>query len=103
MIAVIETGGKQYRVEPGTTLRVEKIAGSAGDKISFDKVLLLADGADVKIGAPFLPKIKAEAVVLRQGRTRKEIVFHYHSKTRKRTKNTHREYFTEVRIEKISA
>ena len=101
MFAIIETGGKQYKAEPGTKIKVEKLAGAAGDKVSFDKVLLFSDGGEVKIGMPYL-KAKAEAVILRQGRTRKEVVFHYHSKTRKRTKNTHRQHFTEVQIEKIS-
>ena len=103
MFAIIETGGKQYKAEPGVKLKVEKIAGAAGDKVSFDKVLLFADGDAVKVGAPYLEKAKAEAVVVRQARTRKQVVFHYHSKTRKRTKNPHRQHFTEVQIEKISA
>ncbi len=102
MFAIIETGGKQYKAEPGAKLRVEKLAGKSGDKISFDKVLLFADGGEVRIGAPYIPKAKAEGVVLRQARTRKQVVFHYHSKTRTRVKNTHRQHFTEVQIEKIS-
>ncbi len=103
MFAIIETGGKQYKAEPGGKLKVEKLSGMSGDQVSFDKVLLFADGNEVKIGAPYLEKAKAEGVVLRQTRSRKQVVFHYHSKTRKRTKNTHRQQFTEVQIEKISA
>ncbi|MCL5016260.1 MAG: 50S ribosomal protein L21 [Patescibacteria group bacterium] len=103
MFAIIETGGKQYKVEPGGKLKTEKLPGSSGDKVSFDKVLLFSDGSDVKVGVPYLEKAKVEGVVLRQARSRKQIVFHYHSKTRKRTKNTHRQNFTEVQIEKITA
>ena len=101
MFAVIETGGKQYRVSPGTKIKVEKLA-SEGEDFVFDKVLLVSDGKELKIGKPYLEGSKVEAKVLGQGRARKIIVFRYHSKTRYRKKKGHRQPFTEVEVTKIS-
>ncbi len=98
--AVIETGGKQYRVSPGTKIKVEKLT-SEGDNFVFDKVLLIGEGADVKIGKPYLTGSKVEAKILKQGRDKKKIVFRYKSKTRQRKKKGHRQHFTEVEITKI--
>ena len=100
-LAVIKTGGKQYIVKEGEKLKVEKIIAKEGDKINFDRVLLVADES-VKIGAPIVDGAKVTAKVLKQGRTRKIVVFHYHSKTRHRKKAGHRQHFTEVEILKIS-
>ncbi len=99
--AVIETGGKQYKVSPGDKIKIEKISGKEGEDVHFDKVLLKADGASVEVGAPYLTGAKVEATVLRQARDKKKIVFRYHSKTRYRKKKGHRQHFTEVQIEKI--
>ncbi|MEK7195445.1 MAG: 50S ribosomal protein L21, partial [Patescibacteria group bacterium] len=95
--AVIETGGKQYRVAAGEKLKIEKVVPKTGNGFSFDKVLLLADGDNVKIGTPYIEGAKVEADVLGQGRDRKKIVFKYHSKTRYRKKKGHRQHFTEVK------
>lgn len=100
-IAVIETGGKQYKVAAGQKLKIEKIAGEPGGEISFDKVLLRAEGADAEVGAPYLQGAKVTAKVVRQDRTGKKIVFRYHSKTRYRKFKTHRQEFTEVEITHI--
>lgn len=99
--AVIQTGGKQYRVSPGQKLKIEKLNAKMGDKVLFDKVLLIADGDNIKIGTPYIEGAKIEANVLKQARDKKKIVFRYHSKTRYRKKKGHRQYFTEVEIIKI--
>jgi len=98
MFAVIETGGKQYRVAPGQKIKIEKLKAAAGDQIIFDKVLLKTDGDRVEIGAPHLPGASVEAKLLKQGRNKKIIVFKYHSKTRYRKKKGHRQPYTEVEI-----
>ena len=96
--AVIETGGKQYRVSTGDVVRVEKLAASSEGAVSFDRVLLLVDGEDVQIGTPYLEGKKVDGKVVEAGRDKKKIVFRYHSKTRHRKKKGHRQPFTEVRI-----
>lgn len=99
--AVIETGGKQYKVSPGQKIRVEKLDAEEGADFSFDRVLLRVDGEKVEIGTPYISGAKVEAKILRNGRERKKIVFKYHSKTRYRKKKGHRQHFTEVEIERI--
>ena len=88
--AIIETGGKQYRVEAGQKLHIEKLDVPAGGNISFDKVLLTANGDDVKVGAPYVAGAKVEGKLVKQARADKVIVFKYHSKTRYRKKKGHR-------------
>ena len=102
MFAVIETGGKQYRVTSGQKLKIEKISGEAGSSISFDKVLLVVNDDDVKVGKPYVDGAGVSGKVLKQGRGRKIIVFKYHSKTRYRKKKGHRQEFTEIEITDIS-
>jgi large subunit ribosomal protein L21 len=99
--AVIETGGKQYKVSAGQKLKVEKLGADARASFVFDKILLRADGEKVEIGVPYVENAKVEAKVVRQARDRKKIVFKYHSKTRQHKKKGHRQHFTEVVIEKI--
>ena len=99
--AVIETGGKQYKVSTGTKLKVEKLEAEAGSVITFDKVLLAAGGSEPQIGTPYVDGMKIEAKVLRQARDRKKTVFRYHSKTRYRKRKGHRQHFTEVQITKV--
>lgn len=98
-IAVIETGGKQYKVSEGQKIKIEKLVSDKGDVI-FDKVLLISD-KDVKVGTPYLENAKVEGKVVKEGREKKKIVFRYHSKTRYRKKKGHRQPFTEVEITKI--
>lgn len=100
--AVIETGGKQYKISPKQKVKIEKLNAQAGDSFNFDKVLLIADGDDVKIGAPYVEGVKVEAKILKQGRDKKKIIFRYHSKTRQRRKKGHRQHHTEVEISKIN-
>jgi large subunit ribosomal protein L21 len=103
MFAVIETGGKQYRVTTGTKLKVEKLPVEAGKSFVFDKVLLVSgDKEEITLGRPYVAGAKVEAEVLRNARDRKKIVFRYHAKTRYRKKAGHRQQFTEVVIGKIS-
>lgn len=101
--AVIKTGGKQYLVHPGQKLKVEKLDAAEGGIVSFDEVLLTADGDDVKIGAPRVEGVRVEARVLTQARSKKVIVFKYRPKARSRVKRGHRQRFTEVEISKIFA
>ncbi|PIT93406.1 MAG: 50S ribosomal protein L21 [Candidatus Harrisonbacteria bacterium CG10_big_fil_rev_8_21_14_0_10_38_8] len=102
MFAVIQTGGKQYRVSPGNTIKIEKLESEEGSDIVFDQVLLKVDGDNVSVGKPVIEGAKVTAKVLEQGRNKKVIVFKYKSKTRQRTKNTHRQPFTEVEITAIN-
>ena len=98
MYAVIETGGKQYKVQEGDVITVEKLKAEAGDTITFDKVLLMSDGKEVKVGTPYL----AEAVtgsVVENGKGKKVIIFKYKAKKDYRKKQGHRQPYTMVKIE----
>ncbi len=99
--AIIETGGKQYRVSDGQKLKVEKLPGEEGSVVMLDKVLLTTNGSAVAIGTPYVSGAAVEAKVLRQARSPKEIVFRYHPKTRYRKKKGHRQHFTELEIVKV--
>jgi large subunit ribosomal protein L21 len=101
MLAVIETGGKQYKISPGQKIKIESIEASADGKVIFDKVLLLADEEKIEIGTPYLNNKLVEGKLIRQGRGDKQIIFRYHSKTRYRKKKGHRQNFSEVEISKI--
>jgi len=101
MYAVIETGGKQYRVEVGTELEVELLEVSPGDAITLDRVLLVADGDTAEIGRPLVENASVAAQVLRQARGEKLINFKYGPKTRRRVKKGHRQELTVLRISDI--
>ena len=98
MYAVIETGGKQYRVQEGDILTVEKLCQDAGSKVEFDKVLVLGEGADVKIGAPYVDGAKVFGNVVENGKGQKVIIFKYKSKKDYRKKQGHRQPYTMVEI-----
>jgi len=100
-IAIIQTGGKQFKVSPGGKIKIGKISADKGGDLIFNEVLLIADGDKVKIGAPYVDGAKIEGKILKQGREKKKIVFRYHSKTRYRKKKGHRQDYTEVEIGKI--
>lgn len=100
MIAIIETGGKQYLVAPGTKLQVEKLPAQAGDTVTFDKVLLTADGKNVQVGKPYLTGATVEAKVAKQGRGRTIHVLKFKAKSKYRRKQGHRQAYTEVEITK---
>lgn len=101
MYAVIETGGKQYRVEKGSVIRVERIDVPEGEKIVFERVLM-AGGEGKVLAGPEAGKVKVEGTVVRQGKGRKIIVFKYKPKKGYHRKQGHRQLFTEVRVDKIT-
>jgi len=101
MYAVIETGGKQYRVQQGDVVFVEKIDAEEGTNVNFDKVLLVSKEGDIVAGKPYVDGAKVEAVVLEQGKAKKIVVFKYKAKKNYRKKQGHRQPFTKVRIENI--
>jgi large subunit ribosomal protein L21 len=98
MYAVIETGGKQYRVEVGTELEVELLDASAGESVALDRVLLVADGDQASIGRPLVAGASVSAEVVRQDRAPKVISFKYRPKARRRVKKGHRQDFLLLRI-----
>lgn len=104
MIAVIETGGKQYLIQEGQRLKIEKIAGDVGTEVTFDKVLLLAkeDGTDVQIGTPYLDGVTVTASVEAQGRDKKIRVVKYKRKTRYKRVIGHRQHKTKVQFKKVA-
>lgn len=103
MIAIIQTGGKQYQVAEGEKLRIEKIEGEVGTKVTFEEVLLVGDEAKVSVGAPTVAKARVEATILKQDKADKVTGIKHHSKKRYKVKFGHRQPFTEVQIEKIKA
>jgi len=103
MIAVVKTGGKQYKVSPKSKLKIEKIKGDEGAKVIFDEVLLTSskDGNNVNIGNPMIKDAKVEAKILKQGRAKKIEIVKHKAKKRYNRKAGHRQLFTEVEVEKI--
>jgi len=101
MYAVIETGGKQYRVEVGTVFAVERLEGDPGQQFEIERVLLVADGDEAAIGRPVVEGARVTASVLRQDRADKVIVFKYRPKARRRVKHGHRQEQTVLRIDDI--
>lgn len=103
MYAIIETGGKQYKVAQGDVVFVEKLDVEEGAEITFDKVLLSADGETVKVGTPVVEGATVTAKVLKNGKAKKVIVFKMKSKKNERKKKGHRQPFTKVEITAINA
>lgn len=103
MKAVIKTGGKQYQVAEGDVIKIEKLDNQNGDKLVFDEVLLLIDGDKVKLGAPYIDKVKVEGTLVQNFKEKKIDVFKYKNKTRYRRKIGHRHQKSEVKIDKIIA
>lgn len=102
MYAVIKTGGKQYRVEPGQVLVIEKLAGDPGDELAFDNLLMVVgDEGEPLIGTPYVSGAKAYGTVLSQERGKKILVFKYKPKSNYRRRQGHRQSHTRVRIERI--
>jgi len=101
MIAVIKTGGKQYKVSPGDKIKIEKIDKKEGAEVSFKDVLLVEKNKKLQIGEPMVKGAKVVGKVLRQDKADKVIVFKYKPKTRYRKKTGHRQPFTEVEITNI--
>jgi len=101
MFAVIKTGGKQYRVAADDILKIEKLAGEAGDMVEFSEVLMVGEGGDASIGAPFVDGALVTAEVVTQGRTRKIIAFKKRRRQNSRRTIGHRQHLTTVRIAEI--
>jgi large subunit ribosomal protein L21 len=97
MYAVVNTGGKQYKVQKGETLRIEKIPGEVGSSVTFDKVLMVADGENIRVGQP------VQAQIVEQDKAKKILIFKYKRRKRYRRKNGHRQPFTAIRIDGIEA
>ncbi|ODP98897.1 MULTISPECIES: 50S ribosomal protein L21 [Salinivibrio] len=103
MYAVFQSGGKQHRVSEGQTIRLEKLDVETGESVEFDNVLLVANGEDVKVGAPFVSGGKVTAEVVTHGRGDKVKVVKFRRRKHSRKQMGHRQWFTEVKITGISA
>ena len=102
MHAIIETGGKQYKVAEGDTLFIEKLPVEAGEAVTFDKVLAVIDGENVTVGTPVVEGAKVDASVVKNGKGKKIIVFKYKPKKGYRRKQGHRQPYTKVEITAIN-
>ncbi|MEA3276169.1 MAG: 50S ribosomal protein L21 [Pseudomonadota bacterium] len=103
MYAVIQTGGKQYRVAEGDVLKIEKIAADEGASVELDKVLMVADGDDVKVGKPYLEGGKVTATVKAHGRAKKVKIIKFRRRTQHLKHQGHRQWFTQLEVTGINA
>ena len=103
MYAVIESGGKQYRAEPGGFVEVERLPQEVGEQVTLDKVLLVADGEEIRVGRPTVEGASVLATVVGQRKRKKVTFFHYVPKKRQRKKVGHRQYYTRLRVDSIQA
>ena len=103
MFAILETGGKQYRVQPGDVLFIEKIEGEAQSSVTFDKVAMVSDDNGTKIGAPYVEGATVSATLLKNGKSKKITVFTYKPKKSSKRKMGHRQPYSQVRIDAINA
>ena len=103
MYAVIKTGGKQYRVAPGQTIRVEKLDGSIGDQVNIKDVLLVSDGETVKVGQPLLAEAEVTATIVEQHKAKKIVVFKKKRRKAYRRTQGHRQLYTALRVQEIKA
>ena len=102
MYAVIRSGGKQHRVEPGEVLRLEKLDASEGETVNFDKVMMIGEGENIQIGTPFVDGGAVTAEVVSHGRGDKITIIKMRRRKHYRRQAGHRQYFTEVKIKEIS-
>ena len=103
MYAVIETGGKQYRVQEGDQLFVEKLEIQEGEAVELNKVLLVSNDGNVTVGKPFVEGVSVSAKVLENGKARKVVIYKYKAKKDYRKKQGHRQPYTKLEIQKINA
>ena len=103
MFAIIETGGKQYKVQEGDVIFVEKLAGEENSTVVFDKVIAVGDGSDIKVGAPYIEDASVEANLVKSGKAPKIIVYKMKPKKNYRRKQGHRQPYTKVQITAIKA
>jgi large subunit ribosomal protein L21 len=103
MYAIVETGGKQYKIQPGEVLRVEKLPGNVGDPVAFDKVLMLGTDDEVRVGSPLVDGARVTGRILIHDKGRKIVIFKFKRRKRYRLKKGHRQLFTAVQIDAIEA
>lgn len=103
MYAVIETGGKQYKVQEGDVVFVERLSGEENSQVVFDKVIAIGDGSDIKVGAPYVEGASVEANLVKNGKDKKIIVYKMKPKKNYRRKQGHRQPYTKVQITAIKA
>ena len=103
MYAVIKTGGKQYRVSEGETLKIEKLEVEPGKKVTFNEVLMITDGENVQVGSPLVDKASVEAKVISQGKGNKVNILKFKRRKNSMKRQGHRQLFTEIQIAKIKA
>ena len=103
MYAVIKTGGKQYKVEEGTVLQIEKLEQNEGDTIEFNDVLMYSDGENVTLGSPLVENAIVKAEIIKQAKDKKVLVFKYKRRKGYRRMRGHRQHFTEIKINSIKA
>jgi large subunit ribosomal protein L21 len=101
LFAIVQTGGKQYRVSPGDVLRVEHLPGERGDEVLLEQVLLVADGDAIQVGQPTVAGARVVSEILRQGKAKKIIVFKKKRRKKFRRKQGHRQLFTALEIKEI--
>ena len=101
MYAIIKTGGKQYRISPGDVLRVERLPGERGDEVILDQVLLVTDGDAVQVGQPLVPNATVRTEIVRQGKSKKVLIFKKKRRKNYRRKQGHRQLFTALQINEI--
>ena len=102
MYAIIKTGGKQYKVSEGDTLFIEKLNAAVDETVTFNEVVAVGEGSDLKVGAPLVEGASVSAKVLKEGKAKKVIVFKYKPKKGYHKKQGHRQPYTKVKIEKIN-
>jgi len=102
MYAIVSSGGKQYKVQKGEILRVEKISGDVGASVSFDKVLMFSDGENVNVGQPVLENVSVKGHIVEQDKAKKIIVFKYKRRKRYSRKQGHRQQYTAIKIDSIA-
>ena len=102
MYAIVETGGKQYRVSEGDVITVERLEAEVGSKVELDRVLVLGEGEDLKVGTPYISGAAVIAEVVEHGKAKKVIIFKYKSKKDYRKKQGHRQPYTMLKIENLN-
>ena len=101
--AIVKTGGKQYRVQTGDTIRVESLPNTVGEPVELNEVLLVSEDGRVTLGSPTVPGAAVTAEVLENGRGKKLVIFKYKAKTRYRRRNGHRQGYTDLKVTGISS
>ena len=101
MYAIIQTGGKQYRVSPGDVLRVERLPGERGDEVTLDQVLLVSDGQELRVGMPLVADAAVKTRIMQQGKGKKVLVYKKKRRKNYRRRQGHRQLFTALQVQEI--